>query len=73
MANRFKSGGGERKEIRGRRRTFTVYQDRSVHYQNKQQIKQKGMFSLEIKNAFRKRLAESILALANKEEMRLIG
>ena len=42
-------------------------------YQNKQQIKQKGMFSLEIKNAFRKRLAESILALANKEEMRLIG
>lgn len=35
MANRFKSGGGERKEIRGRRRTFTVYQDRSVHYQNK--------------------------------------
>ena len=42
-------------------------------YQNKQQIKQKGMFSLEIKNAFRKRLAESILALANQEEMRLLG
>ena len=41
-------------------------------YQNKQQIRKKGMFSLEIKNAFRKRLAESILALSNKEEMRLM-
>lgn len=36
-------------------------------YQNKEQIRQKAMFSLEIKKSLSQRPAESILALSKKE------